>query len=930
MSSQTHRIELQAKDGTKQAFDSIKRSALEDVKALQQMGKEGSRSLKEIEKAAREAQTGMDRFKSAQRDLTVGVGALAGAFALASRASLDQSRQIDAINRLYGESADEILKLSEAIQDNTNFSNDSARQAAITGATLASNYALTADQIGVLIQRSADLAQIHGIDLADAMTRVSGAIRGEGEAAELLGLNMSDSAVAAAAAAAGLEGWTTTMTEAEKAAFRYTLVLDQTTSTLGASQAAADTSAGKVRHLANEVQDAAQQFAAWTGPVGESVAVLSDYALQTGLALAGVTQLAKGLNTLGAASKVASLAMGPAGLVLAAGAAAAALYVLMTQTSDLEKAQQASASATTDFANQLATLSATGSKAAQDFAQVKDLFGEMLALQEEIRRVNQQGGGSTGGSVDELSAGEINDIKDAIIELFSNPFVDSGKVTARIRELFAQFRAGTIDSDELRDSIVGAAEAWSQFADEGNKAATTTEKVSDSTAKFKDAIKGVTDSLRTPLLNSSAEGGMGELARNLDAIGEAAGTAGERARASAVSLGDQVEAGTLAIDQYRDAIDRVAEPFRALADMQELFASNFTLSLDDLQERLDRFPALLDGTAIAFDDLAEAADAASFDVSDFGEGSLNTAELLVGLSKASSDAAVAIEQSESALDRLARGSTSAGVALRAFKDIQDEIISQQDVFNQQYSEYGSQISAIERAVTVLQERQAEGIALTQEETEFLNEHTAALERLEGGQDDAAVSAGILAAQYGENMTAGDALNQTLAGVTGATESLSDSIDRLVIAMVLLDGTDANPSVSLAGAAEANAELGSVLARMAALDGSVANATVNVGANIDPALKGVGGFAQGGMVSAAQGRMVRVNEGGREMATLPTGDDVWLPTGTMVWPHAASKMGNRGGGGGAPVFTNCSFVVQANNPQDFYRQLQTARIGSARR
>ena len=50
-------------------------------------------------------------------------------------------------------------------------SNDAARESALFATALVDAYGLSADQIGILIERSADLAQIYGMDLPDAVLR---------------------------------------------------------------------------------------------------------------------------------------------------------------------------------------------------------------------------------------------------------------------------------------------------------------------------------------------------------------------------------------------------------------------------------------------------------------------------------------------------------------------------------------------------------------------------------------------------------------------------------------------------------------------------------------------------------------------------------------------------------------------------------------
>jgi hypothetical protein len=907
MSSQTHRIELQARDGTKQAFDSIKRSATEDARALEQMGKTGSRALQDVEKSANNTARGM-------RDLQIGLAALGTGFALASRAAADQTRQIDAINRLYGESADEILKLSEAIQDNTNFSNDAARQAAITGSTLAANYELSAEQIGVLIERSADLAQIHGVDLADAMTRVSGAIRGEGEAAELLGLNMSDAAVAAEAAARGLTGWTTTMTEAEKAAFRYQLVLEQTTATQGTAAEAADTTAGRVRQIAHDVQDAAQQFAAWTGPVGESVAVLSDYALQIGLATAGVAKLATGLQALAAAGRLSTLALGPVGLVLAAGAAALALYKLTQGQDEYAESAAKSRQATQDLAAALNDLNAAGSPLGEVGMGYRDTLnaaiqqlGDLATAEDALaaaRKRREEAEGMPGDTERERA------MRQAAIDETIRQIVATENVIKALRQAPDALQAV---GDVLAYTGTGAelaqkalADAFAQFEKDDDAVAliATLDKLNDNLGLFDQQANRAASS--ADRLAAAAE----RSARKWQEYDEAVRAARQADIDKAAANKALLESMSVQANAEADQLDRNQQKWNEYDAAQRAANDSRVQSTQAAQEYLDALAAEraeLEANAVAGDSFASAT---------AGVGDAQT-----DLTDALAAGTDALRETESAMERLARGSTSAGVALRAFKDIQDGIIADQGPFNRQLSEYNQQLDLLQNAEDLLNQRKAEGIALTAEQEDFLNRVDAAQARLEGGTEDATLALGYQALAYAENVRLGDQLNDTLSGTNGAVTNLSSSVDRLTAALIALSLIDATPTVAVSGLAEANAELGVVLARMAALDGSVASATVNVGANIDPRLSGVAGlFGGGGMVGAAQGRMVRVNEGGREMATLPTGDDVWLPNGTMVWPHAASTMGNRGKG--AIPFTNYgNITIVANNPVEFGAHLR---------
>lgn len=575
MSSATVSISITAKDGTKSTFDAIKRGATEDAAALQKMGAAGAASGQQVAAGAKTAESALKNQGAAMKSLAVGAGLLATSFTMAARASMDQTRQIDAINRLYGENADAILKSSEAIQDNTNFSNDAARQAAITGATLASNYQLTADQISVLIERSANLAQIHGIDLADSMTRVSGAIRGEGEAAELLGLNMSDSAVAVAAAAAGITNWTTGATEAEKAAFRYSLVLEQTNATLGAAQDAHNTAAGTVRGLANNVQDMAQSFASATGPVGESVAALSDYALQAGLAVGGISALAKGVSEFGAASKAAAaggalldVALGPVGLALAAGAAAAAIYHFWGEADASAAAVHAATEAVTSYEEALAGLAAQSN--------ALSLTGAAWESQVEgiVKKITLMPGQVLAGTMEEIQQGYEASILVELQKVLAATGPGAQQARADMQALLDTFSAAPAITTDMLAGVTN---------------------ISDNLAIYdQNAIAAAESTKAVALAQTGA-------ADSFTAIGEAVKNLGTKYADTAV--GQQMMADLALIqaegtDAMKESLQRLYPAFEAGTDKTNAFTNTVKLNAAVLREQA----AAADAAAKAMND----------------------------------------------------------------------------------------------------------------------------------------------------------------------------------------------------------------------------------------------------------------------------------------------------------------------------------------
>jgi len=65
------------------------------------------------------------------------------------------------------------------------------QEAAVAVGSLSNRYAIQSDQIKEIIKRSADLAAVNGITVADAAKRVEASLRGEAEAAEAIGLTLN-------------------------------------------------------------------------------------------------------------------------------------------------------------------------------------------------------------------------------------------------------------------------------------------------------------------------------------------------------------------------------------------------------------------------------------------------------------------------------------------------------------------------------------------------------------------------------------------------------------------------------------------------------------------------------------------------------------------------------------------------------------------
>jgi murein DD-endopeptidase MepM/ murein hydrolase activator NlpD len=159
-----------------------------------------SGELKKSEEAARRAGEGIKRgleIGGAIAGVTLGIeGLRAGLEKVVEVTKATEQVQLG-LNRTYGAGAQQFVEFSKQQAAATGQSALGFQKAAAEARSLATNYGLTNQQIQELIKRSADLGAISGKDTADAFHRIESALRGEGEAAEALGLSLNSNAVKA-------------------------------------------------------------------------------------------------------------------------------------------------------------------------------------------------------------------------------------------------------------------------------------------------------------------------------------------------------------------------------------------------------------------------------------------------------------------------------------------------------------------------------------------------------------------------------------------------------------------------------------------------------------------------------------------------------------------------------------------------------------
>ena len=348
-------IRITAVDGASAVLKKIGASATQAAKEMDKAGKDGGKALDQIDQKAKKA----DQAMRTMERTSLAVGAAAGALALGvikvSAAYQKQERQLSALNRLYGESGQQMIAYAETIQNTTRFSNDAARDSAVVLNTLVQNYGLATGQVEQLISRSADLAQLHGKTLTEVSQMVSNALRGEGEYIEQIGVTLNQTFVAQQAAARGMKNFISEMTAAEQAAFRFTLLMEQTATAQGYATETATGMRGAIGLMVNEFGDAGQAIGGMLGPVRDLAGEFQNYALwmpligsQMGRMFAILKNSAS--NTTAAASAMGLLrfAMNPLTLIiggLVIGLSALGIKYLENKQAAAQAAAQAEATA---------------------------------------------------------------------------------------------------------------------------------------------------------------------------------------------------------------------------------------------------------------------------------------------------------------------------------------------------------------------------------------------------------------------------------------------------------------------------------------------------------------------------------------------------------------------------------------------------------
>jgi len=276
---------------------------------------------------------------------------------------------------------------------------------------------------------------------------------------------------------------------------------------------------------------------------------------------------------------------------------------------------------------------------------------------------------------------------------------------------------------------------------------------------------------------------------------------------------------------------------------------------------------------------------------------------------------------------LVEGINSVNDATRAFNATQNDLLAQSSVFQAQQSEYSGVLSDMEAGYKILQERQAEGIALSREEQEFMKNYATNSERMTGAVEDAIVQQALLSGQYAENVAIGDEINRAVQGQTESVGTLVEYIEMLILSMENVP-EEVRSRILLDNAAETQQSLSSIVSLLNSLDGRSATFYVNAAGNGvslgNPSGPGIipleadGGTIFSGMRHYADGGThAIVGERGPELVWLPNGAQVMNTEGTQ------SRMrGQRNNGG------NVYVTVYANSWGEFQDSMRSRGLAEA--
>lgn len=231
---------------------------------------------KALKKSVRDLDKTADRLQQIGGRLSTFVTApilAAGGAALKAASDLEES--LNAVNVVFGDSADQIEDWGENAATQAGLARSEFNDAAVRIGASLKNAGVPMDQVAGstinLTQRAADLASVFNTDVNDALTAIQAALRGEADPIERFGASVNAATVEAKALELGLADTKAEITDQIKVQARLAVIMDQTAQVAGDFANTSDSMANATRITKAEVIDLAAELGQELLPIAQTV-----------------------------------------------------------------------------------------------------------------------------------------------------------------------------------------------------------------------------------------------------------------------------------------------------------------------------------------------------------------------------------------------------------------------------------------------------------------------------------------------------------------------------------------------------------------------------------------------------------------------------------------------------------------------------------
>ena len=220
----------------------------------------------DIDKAGNDALKKMDQFGSKMKNIGGQMSAaitlpLIGAAAFSIDAASDLQESGNAVNVVFGESADIMHEFGQSAAENVGLAESEFNQlGAVTGAFLKNlgyDQGTAAEETINLTERAADMASIFNTDVSTALQAIQSGLKGEFNPLEQFGVKLNAAAIEAKALEMGLADQNGELDDNAKAQAALALIYEQTNQFAGDFKNTSDGLANSMRITTAQLKDAA-------------------------------------------------------------------------------------------------------------------------------------------------------------------------------------------------------------------------------------------------------------------------------------------------------------------------------------------------------------------------------------------------------------------------------------------------------------------------------------------------------------------------------------------------------------------------------------------------------------------------------------------------------------------------------------------------